>query len=247
MTRKSLLACVVLVYAAALTAMAPASLLGAGLGQLSDNRLRLASVQGTVWSGAAQLVALSSDGRVVAVKDIAWRVQPLWLLRGSLAVDVAFDGLAKHIPVRIGFDRVEFADVDINLPAAVLALGVPQLAPFELGGMLFLHVTNLVVTRNAVRGDATLQWRAASSALTPVSPLGDYELQIGNDGNAMRASLQTLRGPLALAGSGGWAPDAGPRFVASARVSAQYQEQLKPLLRLIAVERSDGDFELSLR
>jgi len=36
-----------------------------------------------------------------------------------------------------------------------------------------------------------------------------------------------------------------PRFLITARVPAQHQEQLAPLLRLIAVERGAGIFELN--
>jgi hypothetical protein len=38
---------------------------------------------------------------------------------------------------------------------------------------------------------------------------------------------------------------AAPRFLITARVPAQYQEQLAPLLRLIAVEHGAGSFELN--
>ncbi len=39
---------------------------------------------------------------------------------------------------------------------------------------------------------------------------------------------------------------ANPVFEANARIDPQYQEQLVPLLRLIAVERGEGRFDLKL-
>jgi general secretion pathway protein N len=94
-------------------------------------------------------------------------------------------------------------------------------------------------------GAATLKWRAAGSALTPISPLGDYEVHFKAVGPAVHAALRTLEGPLQLEGKGTWSNGAPPSFLVTARVPAQHQEQLAPLLGLIAVERGAGRFELS--
>jgi hypothetical protein len=57
--------------------------------------------------------------------------------------------------------------------------------------------------------------------------------------------LRTLEGPLQLEGKGTWSNGAPPSFLVTARVPAQHQQQLAPLLGLIAVERGVGRFELS--
>jgi len=44
-----------------------------------------------------------------------------------------------------------------------------------------------------------------------------------------------------------WTHGDSPAFLAMARVPPQHQQQLAPLLRLIAVERGDGSFELQLK
>ena len=64
-------------------------------------------------------------------------------------------------------------------------------------------------------------------------------------GPSLHAVLRTLEGPLQLDGEGTWSNGVPPSYVATARVPAQHQEQLAPLLRLIAVERGGGRFELS--
>ena len=61
----------------------------------------------------------------------------------------------------------------------------------------------------------------------------------------MHASLRTLLGPLQLEGNGTWA-NGKPAFIVTARVSAPHQERINPLLRLIAIERGEGIFELRL-
>ena len=135
---------------------------------------------------------------------------------------------------------------DISLPATVLGLGVPKLAPLGLTGDVLIHVTSLSIARNRMEGNATVHWRAAGSSLTPVSPLGDYELRLDGEGMTVHAFLRTIEGPLQLEGKGSWTQGDSPAFLAMARVPPQHQQQLAPLLRLIAVERSEGRFELQL-
>lgn len=247
MKRWSLLAIGLGAYALALIATAPATLVDASLQRASAGRLRLAEAQGTLWSGTGQLEIRDSGGRTGVAKTLDWRVMPGSLLRGHLVCEVGLEQAAKRFPVTISLSRIDLANADINLPAAVLGLGVPKLAPLGLTGDVLVHVTALSIGRSATRGSATLQWRSAGSALTPVSPLGDYELRIEGEGPVVRAALLTLQGPLQLDGKGSWTHGDSPAFLAIARVPLQHQQQLAPLLRLIAVERGDGSFELQLK
>jgi general secretion pathway protein N len=232
-------------YAIALIVTAPATLVDAILHSASDGRLRLAEAQGALWSGSGQIEIRDAGGRSGVAKSIAWRALPASLLGGHLVCEVELDQAAKRFPVTISLSRVELADADINLPAAVLGLAVPRLAPLELTGEVLIHVANVAVARSGMRGNAMLQWRAAGSALTPVAPLGDYEVRLDGEGMTVHAFLRTIEGPLRLDGKGTWSTGAPPSFLATARVPAQHQEQLAPLLRLIAVERGAGIFEIS--
>ena len=231
-------------YALALVALAPATWVDAGLQRASDGRLRLAEARGTLWSGSGRIEIRDTGGRTGVAGNLAWRVAPESLVRGRLVCDVALEQAARRFPVTLSLSRFELANADITLPAAALGLGLPELAPLELTGEVQLKVSSLSIERGAARGSATLQWRAAGSALSPVAPLGDYELRLEGDGPAVRAILQTLQGPIRLEGKGSWTHGDGPSFLAVARVPAQHQAQLAPLLRLIAVERGDGSFEL---
>jgi general secretion pathway protein N len=142
---------------------------------------------------------------------------------------------------------IEVAEADIDLPAAALGLAIPKLAPLGLSGDVLLHVARVAFGRGAIQGNATLQWRGAGSAFTRVSPLGDYELRFDGEGKAVRASLRTLQGPLQLDGQGSWATGANPVFRGSASIPPEHRQQLTPLMRLIAVERGEGRFELQLQ
>ena len=234
-------------YALGLIVTAPASLIDAGLEQASGGGLRLAEAHGTLWSGTGQIELRDRMRRSGVAKSIAWQVLPAYLLRGQLRCEVGLDLAAKRFPVTVSLAGIEVADADINLPAAALGLAIPKLAPLGLTGDVLLHIARLSFRRNGVHGNATLQWRAAGSAFTRVSPLGDYELRLESEGSAVRASLRTLQGPLQLDGNGSWTSGGNPAFLGSARVPPEHLQQLAPLLRMIAVERGDGRFELQLK
>ena len=234
-------------YTLGLIVTAPATLIDAGLQQASAGRLRLAEASGTLWSGTGQIEMRDASRRSGIAKNISWRILPAYLLRGQFRCEVGLDHAARRFPVTISSARIEIADADINLPAAALGLGVPKLAPLELGGDLLLHVARLSFAAGTVEGSATLQWRGAGSAFTQISPLGDYELQLEGEGGAVRASLRTLQGPLQLEGKGSWTRGGNPVFQGTAGVPPEHLQQLAPLLRLIAVQRSEGSFELQLK
>jgi len=234
-------------YLIGLVATAPATLVDAGLQRASDGKLRLAEAQGTLWSGAGQIEIRAADGRIGIAKSIAWRFLPLTLLHGHLLCELELDNATKRFPVTISLSGVELAGADMGLPATALGLAVPKLAPLGLSGEVLLHIEQLSAGRRGVSGAATLQWRAAGSALTSVAPLGDYELRLKSDGMATYAALGTLQGPIQLDGKGSWESGVLPSFLATARIPRQHRQNLSPLLRLIAVERGEGDFELQLK
>jgi len=234
-------------FAAALIVLAPATLIDARLERASDGRLRLAEAQGSLWSGAGWIEIRDAGGRAGVARRLAWRVLPESLLRARLVAEVELDQAAKPFPVTISLSRMEITDARITLPAAALGLGMPRLAPLRLTGEVLANISHLSVERGRIDGDATLQWRAAGSALTAISPLGEYEVRFKAVGPAVHAALSTLEGPLQLEGKGTWSNGAAPSFLVTARVPAQHQEQLAPLFRLIAVERGAGTFELQLK
>jgi general secretion pathway protein N len=235
------------VYALGLIIAAPATLIDARLAQASSGGLRLAQARGTLWSGAGEIELRDPSRRSGIAKSIAWQIRPAYLLRGKLRYDVALDRALGHFPVTVSPARIEVADADITLPAAALGLGVPKLAALGLTGDMLLHIARLAFGRDAVQGNATLQWHDAGSAFTPISPLGDYELRLDGDGTTVRASLRTLQGPLQLDGQGSWESGRNPVFQGNARVPPPQQQQLAPLLRMIAVDHGDGRFDLQLR
>jgi general secretion pathway protein N len=234
-------------YAVALFAYAPATLVDAALQRASHGTLRLAQAEGTLWSGSGQIEIREAGGRTGVSKSLSWHLVPESVLRGHLVCEVGLDPPAVFFPLTISLTRIELANADISLPATVLGMGIPKLAPLGLTGDVLIHVARLSVARGTMQGNATLRWHGAGSILTTVSPLGDYEVHLEGADTTFHAVLRSIEGPLWLDGNGSWQQGSNPEFLATAHVDPPYREQLAPLLRLIAVERSEGSFALELK
>ncbi len=230
------------VYAICLVALAPATLIDAGLQHAGGGRLRLAQAAGSLWSGTGQLEIRDAAGLRSVGRSLTWRARPASLLRGKLGFEVTLSQAGTPFSVELSTSGVEVTRADFVLPAALLGMAAPRLAVIGPTGELRVRIEHLLLSRTSVSGKGVIEWLDAGSTLTPVSPLGNYELRVSGSGGQVDATLHTLDGPLHLegAGSGGSGP---PAFVATARVDAPYQLQLAPFLRLIAVERKDGAFE----
>jgi general secretion pathway protein N len=246
-SRWCLLVIGVAAYALALVVTAPATLLDASLERASEGRLRLAEARGTVWSGAGRIEIREMDGRTGFGRSVVWRIAPASLLRGALRYDVGPADEGGRFPVTLALSRIELSNAELSLPASVLGLAVPRLIPLGLKGEVLIYARQLSFDRDEVRGSATLRWRGAGSLLTPVSPLGEYELRLDGAGRTVHASLTTVAGPLLLDGKGSWKHGDSVAFAGTARVPPEHWQELAPVLRLIAVENGKGSFLLQLQ
>lgn len=247
MKRRHLVATGLVVYVLALIASAPATLMDGSLQRISQGQLRLVEAQGTVWSGAGNIELRSVGGQTGITKSITWRMLPTSLLRGHLVYEIGMAADTQPFAVTMSLSQIALANADINLPAAALSLGIPKLEPFGLSGDLLLHIDHLSIGDKQMQGKLILQWRNAGSALTANALLGDYVMTVDGDGATSRVVLRTLHGPLQLDGKGAWISGGKPDYVVTAHVPPQHQQLLSPLLRLVATERSAGNFELNSR
>lgn len=231
-------------YMLFLVVLAPATLIDAGLRHATDGMLRLAQAHGALWSGSGRLEMRNKTGRGGVGRDLSWTLQPRALWRGRLDFEVAIDHATRRFPLRISMRRIELSNVDFSLPASALGIAVTRIAPLGPRGDLAFHITKFSRAGGTISADAVVTWKNASSALTPIAPLGTYELRLDDAAGLLNATLRTSSGPLHLDGAGSSRGDGPLEFSATARVDAQHRSQLTPLLRLIAVERGNGDFLL---
>lgn len=237
----------VAIYVGGLMVLAPAELLDLGLQRVSQERLRLVAADGTLWSGRGMVEMLDSAGRNVSVTPVTWNLKPASLLSGQLRVDLQVGQSGPAFPLRWSRSGLAIEHAEIRLPAMILGLWQPQLAVLGLTGEMQLNISALDIRHRQAYGQLTLRLRDAGSSFTPVFPLGDYEVRLDGKGSEVGIQLETLKGPLQIDGHGAWKIGKTPEFLAVAQLAPELMVPLAPLLRLIAVERATGRFELQLK
>jgi general secretion pathway protein N len=107
-----------------------------------------------------------------------------------------------------------------------------------------LSWTPLQVTRQGeavpVTGTMTLRMDDIASRLSPIKPLGDYQLIMDWRGQQAQLALTTLNGPMLLSGNGTLG-GGKLQFSGKAEAAEGYEDQLANLLNLLGQRRREGD------
>jgi len=243
-----LAAAVVLVLTAAV--VAPAQWAGSVVRDRTQGRIDLAEASGTVWDGSA-IVVISAARDATAARAslperLSWRLSPWALLAGQLDLTLSHpSALSTPLVIQaslVGGGTTLGATV-VRLPASLLVgLGAPW-NTVRPGGILTLAWDRLQLEPQRITGNITAEWQLASSALTPVSPMGHYRLQTNGVWPGTQLELLTISGPLELSGNG-TIPEGGRlRFTGRAQPIAgadpAVKAQLTGLISLLG--RRDGE------
>lgn len=246
--KRVVLWCGAIVLAVALTVLAcfPAAWLGPMVEQQTGGRLTLGDAQGTLWRGSAFIGGAPGAGGAVTPLlpgRFGWRLSPLVLV-GHVALQLE-NPLALSQPVRIegSWSQWQVSPAELMLPAEGLSgLGAPlnTLAP---SGVMRLSWTTLELVRQqqalAVNGRTVLVMNDMGSRMTPIKPLGSYELAMDWRGQQAQLNLSTVRGALLLSGTGSL--ERGRlRFSGQASAANGYEETLGNLLNLLGQRRMVG-------
>lgn len=207
----------VLIVLAALAALlatvlviAPAQWAASALKNATGGRLELAEASGTVWNGSALLVLASSPepgaARSTLPERLSWHMSPWALLTGQLDLTVSHpSALAQPLSVRaplLGGGPATLSATTLRVPASLLVgIGAPW-NTIRPGGILLVNWDRLQIDSGRMQGNISAEWQYASSALTPVSPMGHYRLQTNGIWPGTQLDLLTVSGPLELKGSG---------------------------------------------
>jgi general secretion pathway protein N len=244
------IAAVVMLVLTALV-IAPAQWAASAVRSATSGRIELADASGTLWNGSAILVlAASSDpgaSRASLPERLSWRLSPWSLLAAQLDLTLTHpSALTQPLAIRaplIGGGASTLGTATLRLPASLLVgLGAPW-NTIRPGGILTINWDRLQIEPNRLLGNVSAEWQYASSALTPVSPMGHYRLQTNGIWPGTQLELLTISGPLELKGSG-TIPEGGRlRFLGRAQAMAGtdpgVKAQLTGLISLLG--RRDGE------
>jgi general secretion pathway protein N len=243
--RRALLWLVLAALTVALTVLVflPAAWLSPLVEKQTGGRLTLGDAQGTLWRGSAFVGGAPGEGGAVTPLlpgRFSWRLSPLVLL-GQVHMELA-NPEALSQPVRLdgSWSQWQVSPGELLLPAEGLAgLGAPlnTLAP---SGTIRLKWNMLDLMRQqqmvAVNGRTVLSMTDMGSRMSPVKPLGSYEMAMDWRGQQADMSLRTVRGALLLSGSGAL-KDGRLQFSGQAEAASGYEDTLGNLLNLLGQRR----------
>jgi hypothetical protein len=160
----------------------------------TGGRLTLGDAQGTLWRGSAFVGGAAGEGGSVTPLlpgRFSWRLSPL-VLFGQVSMDLANDqALAQPVRISGSWSQWQVSAGELLLPAEGLAgLGAPlnTLAP---SGVIKLSWNLLDIARQgqtvAVQGRTVLSLTDMGSRMSPIKPLGSYEMAM--DWRGQRADL----------------------------------------------------------
>ncbi|MDC8760459.1 type II secretion system protein N [Janthinobacterium fluminis] len=233
--------------AATLLLFFPAAWLAAAVERQTGGRLTLGDAQGTLWRGSAFVGgAAGSGGSVTPLLPgrFAWRLSPLVLL-GTVDVELENPAaLSQPLSLRGSWSQWQLSPASLRLPAERLSgLGAPLNTIAPSGTMRLSWTTlrlGLAGGGIAVEGRTTLEMADMASRLSPIRPLGSYELAFDWHGQQAQLGLRSVKGPLLLEGSGALV-NGRPQFSGQAQAATGYEETLASLLNLLGQRRTNSD------
>lgn len=233
--------------AVALLAFFPAAWISSIVESQTAGRLSLGDAQGTLWRGSAFIGgAPSSRDPVTPLLPgrFSWRLSPMVLfgiVDGRLENDEA---LSQAVNIVGNWSQWQVSACAIHLPIERLSgLGAPlnTIAP---SGRMSLSWDTLELKRQdgniEVNGKMILDLDDIGSKLSPIKPLGAYQMVLVWHGREALVSLKSIKGPLLLEGAGKLT-NGRLQFSGKAEAAQGQEETLANLLNLLGQRRRVGD------
>ena len=222
-------------------------------GAADGGRLSLGDAAGSLWQGSAFLGVLNAGDQSAKLRAplapllpgrFQWRLSPMLLLgRVDMRIDNP-DVLNQTVNLQGSWHQWALTPSALSLPAERLsALGAP-LNTLKPSGRMRLSWQTLTLSRTAdgitIDGPMQLDMTEIASALSPVKPLGAYQLQLDWRGTRAQLTLKTLSGPLQLKG-GGVLAHGRLQFSGEAWAQEGQEQRLAILLNLLGQRRQQGN------
>lgn len=234
---------VLLAVVATVLAFLPAAWLGPMVERQTGGRLTLGDAQGTLWRGSAFVGGAPGAGGAVTPLlpgRFSWTLSPLVVL-GQVSMTLENpQALANPVRIEGSWSRWQVNAGELLLPAEGLSgLGAPlnTLAP---SGRIRLSWNTLDLLRQqqsvTVQGRTVLSMSDMGSRMSPVKPLGSYEMIMDWRGPQADLTLRTVRGALLLSGDGAL-QNGRLRFSGQASAADGYEDTLGTMLNLLGQRR----------
>ena len=224
----------------------PATWLASMVEKQTAGRLMLGDAHGTLWRGSAFIGGAASGNDPLTPLlpgRFSWRLSPMVLL-GDVDAELENDAaLSQPVTVTGNWHQWKVSPGAILLPAERLAaLGAP-LNTIQPSGQMRLSWELLQLTLQnkniGIVGAMKLEMNDIGSRLSPIKPLGSYDLEFDWHGSQAPVTLKTIKGPMLLNGSGIFA-NGRLQFSGTAEAEAGQEQRLANFLNLLGQRRQVG-------
>lgn len=225
----------------------PATWMTALVEKQTAGRLTLGDAHGTLWRGSA-FIGGAASGRDPVTSLLpgrfSWHLSPL-VLFGSIDAELEnTEALSQPIGITGSWQQWQVGPGAIVLPAERLAaLGTPLNTVLPSGEMRLSWEPLQFSRQNGnigMSGTMKLELDDLASRLSPVKPLGSYDVSLNWHGTQADVMLKTITGPMILNGSGNFA-NGRLQFSATAEAAAGSEQRLANFLNLLGQRRRVGD------
>lgn len=234
-------------YLMALIAMAPAPFVWKLLEPQLDLPvvLQVQELSGSVWNGRAGAVRV--EGREIG--RLAWRWQPMAMLRGRLGLRLHWQAGADEVELllQLGRGAARLTDLRGGLDASRLQAWFDL--PVLLDGRVDLDVGRIRWDGDTGfhQADGSVLWSNAAAGLPRPLTLGLYRAELDALDGALQARIEASpESPLEIQGTASWHPSAGHRLDLMLRAGPQADPALRSALDAIASRQTDGSHRLLL-
>ncbi len=239
----------IVAYVVFLVATLPASFVAARLPADPGLRIEWEEANGTIWAGRARATLAPRAAAPIHIDAIAWRFKPSRLAAGRIAFDahLTANGATVRLEAARAWSHWEARDLQIHAGAGAIVPWFPLASAWHPGGELVVAAPRMQWDSREPRGEARIEWRNATLALSDVRPLGSYRLDWRSAGGPGAFSVSTLEGPLHVSGRGTTTPAGRIAFSGEASAEASAAKDLERLLDLLGARRPDGARAIELR
>ena len=233
----------------------PASWLGGALASQTGCRVMLQQATGNIWQGSAALAFSEPNAteggcrEPLSVTERFHWTSSCSLSSLSCSTELQFVALDKPQLILWELRKTQIAANEVKLPANVLeGLGNPW-STLRPRGQLGARWTDLVLggilgsagDKSSQSGVIRIIISNLSSPISPIKPLGAYEISANIGDEGLNWNLSTTSGPLLLRGQGDI--KSGLHFDGEASASPEAQDSLIGLLALLG-KREGGVYRL---
>jgi hypothetical protein len=215
----------------------PTWVLGSVLSKYSEQKLKLYNTSGTFWKGSGLLVAVETKTNQTA---------PLILLNWTVKL-----GISKFVDIRFFVGSTQLVDIYVNkqgiyLDSLNMSLSIGQVT--ELYGLIKnLGLSgNVNISSSQVHlgskneGTFNIKLTAVASRISPVNPLGDYNIAYNVNSGAINVTSGDSSA-LLLSGSGSI-----NGLELSGRVAPEKKEKLLQFITVMGLPQPDGSYRLKI-